>query len=559
MPLRLPTAHEVSKALGRLGRRRLPGGAAVLVGIPQADPAGDAVLQPLELAEKLGYRRCTAAEFPSSPIIVNELPLKFLKQHALLPLLRQGNRLTIAVADPADLHTFDALATALGCELEVWVCTRAEIEEALERSYGSGATTIGSIIQDLKAEEGEYDDLVDGDEAHLRDMASEAPVIRLVNHLITRAVEVGASDIHIEPFENGLFVRYRIDGILQDTEAPPARLQAAIISRVKIMARLNIAERRLPQDGRIRVRVAGREIDLRVSTVPTLYGESLVMRILDRSSIVVDLNHLGFLPDTLKQLEGLIRRPHGIILVTGPTGSGKTTTLYGALEKINTPEKKIITIEDPVEYQLNGVNQIHVKPQIGLTFANGLRSIVRQDPDVIMVGEIRDAETASIAIESALTGHLVLSTLHTNDSAGAITRLLDMGVEHFLVASSVVGIMAQRLVRLLCRDCRRADPPESASLSALGMPMEELAGAQMYQPNGCEACSHTGYRGRIGIFEMLLMTDEIRDLILQKTSSQIIKQCAMRHGMRLLRQDGWLKVKAGLTSIAEVLRVTQEE
>jgi general secretion pathway protein E len=384
-------------------------------------------------------------------------------------------------------------------------------------------------------------------------------VIRLVNLIITRAIELRASDIHFEPFEEQFRVRYRIDGVLHDVESPPKRLQAAIVSRVKIMAKLNIAERRLPQDGRIMLRVKGKEIDFRVSSIPTIYGESIVLRILDKSSIVLDIEKLGFPEDTMDGFKELIQRPHGIILVTGPTGSGKTTTLYCALEKINSPDKKIITVEDPVEYQLRGINQIQVKPAIGLTFANSLRSIVRQDPDVILIGEIRDAETAEIAIHSALTGHLVLTTLHTNDAPSAITRLIDMGTEDYLLSSTVIGILAQRLVRVACPFCQEPYSPSPAVMKEMKLSSADLAGLKISEVKGCEKCSNTGYWGRTGIFEFLRMTDDVQRLILGKKDSNIIKEAARKHGLRTLREDGWLKVKQGITTISEVLRVTQVE
>src|SRR6185369_17046724 len=365
------------------------------------------------------------------------------------------------------------------------------------------------------------------------------------------------SDVHIEPFENQLKVRYRIDGILHETESPPRQFKAAVISRLKILAQLNIAERRLPQDGRIKIRLAGKDVDLRIATVPTLYGESVVIRLLERGQIFTQLETLGFPPVQLARFNEMILKPHGMILVTGPTGSGKTTTLYGALQKINDPGKKIITIEDPVEYQLGGVNQIHVKPQIGLTFASGLRSIVRQDPDVIMVGEIRDAETAEIAVQAALTGHLVFSTLHTNDAAGAISRLLEMGVEDYLLASSLLGVLAQRLVRRVCVKCRR---PAEVGLEA----MREIAGdvggpVEIWEGQGCEECSNTGYRGRSGIYELLLVGDNIRPLILKRSSADTIRDAGIKMGMRTLREDGWQKVRTGVTTVGEVVRVRQED
>jgi general secretion pathway protein E len=467
------------------------------------------------------------------------------------------------MVDPGDFYVIESLQKATGLRLRRCLARERDILEALNTYYADGATEAGERNGENEAGDVEYVQDDQEDVEHLRDLASEAPVIRLVNTLIARALERRASDIHIEPFEKELQVRYRIDGILHDVEAPPRKLQAALISRVKLMAKLNIAERRLPQDGRIKLRMLGREIDLRVSTLPTLYGESVVMRILDRSSISVSLETLGFPTDTMSEVEKQIARPYGMILVTGPTGSGKTTTLYGSLDKINSPDKKIITIEDPVEYQLAGVNQIHVKPQIGLTFANGLRSIVRQDPDVIMIGEIRDFETAEIAVQAALTGHLVFSTLHTNDAAGAISRLLEMGVEDYLLASSLLAVMAQRLVRTLCPHCRR--PIEGGVMlsdngniadgtnGARGMPMAA------YDARGCEACDMTGYHGRSGIFELLLINEGVRQLVLKHSSSDIIKTFAVSQGMRTLREDGWRKVREGTTTVSEVLRVTQDE
>jgi general secretion pathway protein E len=482
----------------------------------------------------------------------------FLRQARLCPLAIQEGQLVVAMADPGDLYAIEAVEKATGVRLTIRLARERDILDALSTAYAETPTEareVGSEVGEIEYLEDDQEDV-----EHLRDLASEAPVIRLVNMLIARALEQRASDIHIEPFEKELRIRYRIDGILHDVDAPPRKLQAALISRVKLMAKLNIAERRLPQDGRIKLRMLGREIDLRVSTLPTLYGESVVLRILDRSSISVSLDSLGFPNDTLGDFDKLINRPYGMILVTGPTGSGKTTTLYGALDKINSPDKKIITIEDPVEYQLSGVNQIHVKPQIGLTFSNGLRSIVRQDPDVIMVGEIRDFETAEIAVQAALTGHLVFSTLHTNDASGAVSRLLEMGIEDYLLASSLLGVMAQRLVRTLCRHCRR--PVEG------GVRLAENGSATnghgdiptaVYEARGCEDCSMTGYRGRRGIFELLPVNEGVRQLILKRSSSDLIKNCAVNQGMRTLREDGWRAVREGTTTVSEVLRVTQEE
>jgi len=509
-------------------------------------------LQPV-LARHLGVETTARTEFPESPVPLGPLSLKYLKRVKAIPISQANGSLTVAMTDPADFNAIQGIEMATGLAVTARLARERDVVEGLEAAYGSGGDAVGAGADGDVEFVGDDEEDVD----HLRDLASEAPVIRLVNLLINRAVESRASDIHIEPFEQSLKVRYRIDGVLHDVDSPPRRLTAAVVSRIKIMAKLNIAERRLPQDGRIKLRLMGREIDLRVSTLPTLYGESVVLRILDRSSIVVTLEHLGFPADVLGRFEALITRPYGMILVTGPTGSGKTTTLYGALDKLNSPDKKIITIEDPVEYQLTGVNQIHVKSQIGLTFASGLRSIVRQDPDVIMVGEIRDFETAEIAIQAALTGHLVFSTLHTNDAAGAVSRLLEMGVEDYLLASSLLGVLAQRLVRKICRQCMRpvSDPPAAwrEMVGAGNADVEILEGA------GCDECAHTGYRGRNGIFEFIELDDTIRQLILKRSSSDVIREAAVRGGMRTLREDGWRAVREGITTVAEIVRVTQEE
>jgi len=508
------------------------------------------------LAAYLGVEPVQRRDFPAEPVPLGPLSYKYLRHAKVLPLSQQNGTLVVAMADPADYYTIQGLQLATGLDIMPRLARERDVIEQLDASYGGNGN---GGIEGAETGDAELEFLSDDEEDvnHLRDLASEAPVIRLVNMLINRAVEQRASDIHIEPFENELKVRYRIDGVLHDVETPQRRLQAAIVSRIKIMAKLNIAERRLPQDGRIKLRLMGREIDLRVSTLPTLYGESVVLRILDRSSIVVNLETLGFPEDTLAQFERMIVKPYGMILVTGPTGSGKTTTLYGALDKINSPDKKIITIEDPVEYQLFGVNQIHVKPAIGLTFAAGLRSIVRQDPDVIMVGEIRDAETAEIAIQSALTGHLVFSTLHTNDAAGAIARLLEMGVESYLLASSLLGVLAQRLVRRVCSKCMEPAemPPElwREIGGREGDPMRAVIG------RGCEECAGTGYRGRAGIYEFLPVSDQIKPLILERASAGAIKEAGVQQGMRTLRDDGWRSVRNGMTTVAEVVRVSQDE
>ena len=482
---------------------------------------------------------------------------EFLKVARMVPVRIEGRDLLVATTDPLDLSRLHALEVAAGIRVKPVLAKEKEITARIEALFANGASSDSSQPSVAREIEGAVDE---EDVAHLRDMASEVPVIRLVNQMLVRALESRASDVHIEPFENQLKVRYRIDGILQEVEAPPRQLKAAVISRLKILAQLNIAERRLPQDGRIKIRLAGKDVDLRISTVPTLYGESVVIRLLERSQIFTQLNALGFPPRAHEQFNEMISKPHGMILVTGPTGSGKTTTLYGALQKINDPGKKIITIEDPVEYQLSGVNQIQVKPQIGLTFANGLRSIVRQDPDVIMVGEIRDAETAEIAVQAALTGHLVFSTLHTNDAAGAISRLLEMGVQDYLLASSLLGVLAQRLVRRLCPSCRREIPFAGVDNHDAGWSIQNGDAPQtVWEAVGCEACSGTGYLGRIGIFELLPATSEICKIILQRADAGSIRNLATQLGMHLLRDDGWDKVRQGVTTLAEVLRVTREE
>lgn len=493
------------------------------------------------------------------PNLEGKLQIKFLKEFNIFPVEIKDNLLTVAMADPCNTYVIDDLALTLGLEVEINLARETEINGAIEKHYGSGASAMDQIVGGMAKEEMEVmAGRAEDDPDNLKDMASEAPVIKLVNLIVSRAIEEKASDVHIEPFEGNLLVRYRVDGILHSEESPPKQLQDAIISRIKIMAKLNIAERRLPQDGRIRMKIMGKDIDLRVSTLPTLYGESIVLRILDRGTIVFSLEKIGFPTEALEQFSKIIKMPYGMLLVTGPTGSGKTSTLYAGMSKINSPDKKIITIEDPVEYQLHGVNQIHVKSQIGLTFASGLRSIVRQDPDVIMVGEIRDPETADIAIQAALTGHMVFSTVHTNDSAGAITRLLDMGVENFLISSSLLGVLAQRLVRVLCTNCREAYKPDDKLLKEMNV--KDSNGIDfIYKGTGCPECSFTGYRGRIGIFELLVVRDEIRKLILEKTSANIIKEEARNGGMITLREDGWEKVKAGITTVSEIYRVTLEE
>ena len=511
------------------------------------------------VSEHLKIAAITGVEYPPAPVLENVLTHRFMKQCKFVPVALDDGVITLAMTDPQDDATLDLVRQTTGFAVKPVLGAESEIMDAVERLYGSAASTFGRIIEGI--DEGNIDSLEEiEDIEQLKDLASEAPVIRLVNLIISRAIESRASDIHIEPFEKDLKVRYRIDGILYDVESPPKKLKAAVISRVKIMAKLNIAERRLPQDGRIKLKALGRDIDLRVSTLPTMYGESVVMRILDKSNTsLYDLRKLGFPEDSLRDLERLIRRPHGILLVTGPTGSGKTTTLYSALDTINLPDKKIITIEDPVEYQMDGVNQIQVHPQIGLTFAAGLRHIVRQDPDVIMVGEIRDLETAEIAIRSALTGHLVFSTLHTNDAPSAVTRLIDMGAEDYLIASSLLGVLAQRLVRVICPHCRIEVFPVPEMLDEIGYRRGNGDRRdRFYEGQGCEQCANTGFVGRVGIYELMPMNDELRKLTVGKADAGQLRKKALEAGMRTLRDDGWLKVREGVTTLSEVLRVTQD-
>ena len=494
---------------------------------------------------------------PDLPSEAPELPgisMRFLKQNLILPIAESNGDLTVVMANPRDEFARKALGMASGKNIIARVGIASEIENGIEKLLGGGRSAMGQIVENLGTDD--ESDLEDVE--HLRDLASEAPVIRLVNLIMQRAVVARASDIHIEPFENRLKVRYRIDGVLQEVEAPPSKSTAAVISRIKIMARMNIAERRLPQDGRIMHRVQGKELDLRVSTVPTSHGESVVMRILDRESIVLDFDSLGFDDQLTTQFIKALEMPHGIILVTGPTGSGKTTTLYTALSALNTPERKIITVEDPVEYQLEGINQIQAKSSIGLDFAHALRAIVRQDPDVIMIGEMRDLETARIAIQSALTGHLVLSTIHTNDAAGGVTRMMDMGVEDYLLTSTVNAILAQRLVRTL--DPAYREPYEVLPEMAREIGLTEFGEREqymVYRPvTSVEIPS--GYRGRTSILELLTMSDPIRRLIMQRGTAGEIQNLAVNEGMRSMYQDGLNKCLQGITTLDEVLRVTQE-
>ena len=495
-------------------------------------------------------------DYPASPLYLSKVSVNFLKASKIVPLREQDDGLVLAMVNPADDYAIKAMAMLTGMQIHPCVGTQKEVESALETLYGDGRSSLDRIIEDVGQERtGDSEEDIE----RLKDLASEAPIVRLVNSLFLRAYEERASDIHIEPAEGKLRVRYRIDGVMREADSAPKRLASAIVSRIKIMAHLNIAERRLSQDGRIRLQVRDQAIDMRVSTVPTLHGESVVLRLLEQNAVVLDFKVLGFDPQTRQRMLDSLSQRHGIFLVTGPTGSGKTTTLYTALTHLNQPERKIITVEDPVEYQLEGVTQIQVNPDIGLTFANVLRSIVRQDPDVIMIGEMRDLETAEIAVQSALTGHMVLSTLHTNDAAGAITRMLDMGVEDYLLTSTVNGVLGQRLVRSLCHRCKVPYSASDELVKRLQLERLKQNGEYLlYKPTGCDYCSGVGYTGRIGIFEFLEVNDGIRDLVLKRADSSSIYRAARAQGMINMSEDGIGKALAGLTTVEEVLRVTRE-
>jgi general secretion pathway protein E len=506
------------------------------------------------IAEKADLPLVGAPDMPDKPLLEDKLSARFLREARILPLAERGDTLVLAMADPLDSYALEAIRLIAGCRIEPCIAIPADLERAIDRLYGQDRSLAGR-----EGEAGGEDGDLELDVERLKDLASEAPVIRLVNRMIAKAVESRASDIHIEPFENGLRMRYRIDGVLREMDPPPAGLRAAVTSRIKIMAKLNIAERRLPQDGRIKLAIRGTPIDLRISTIPTLYGESVVMRVLDRTSVSLEFERLGIAGASLARYLEVLERPHGIFLVTGPTGSGKTTTLYASLVQLNSPEKKIITVEDPIEYELEGVNQIQVKPNIGLNFANVLRAILRQDPDTVLVGEIRDLETAQIAVQAALTGHLVLSTLHTNNAASSITRLLDMGLEDYLLTSTLNGVTAQRLVRTLCPDCRESYPALPELIAQLGLAERQRADGPitLYRAVGCEACNNTGYRGRSSILEVLPVTDSIRQLVLRRAEALEIHRVAVSEGMQTMYESGMDKALVGQTSVEEVLRVTR--
>ncbi|HVA81790.1 MAG TPA: type II secretion system ATPase GspE [Candidatus Binataceae bacterium] len=524
-------------------------------------------LEPQRLARALAqeYRLPFQAHIDEHSLdstLVSKVPINYAKKNRLLPIGGDHAGVTVAIVDPSNYEPLDDLRLLFGTTINPVVVPAEVINEAINRAYDNASTTTAEDLM-IDLEEERLDVVANELAQEPRDLLEtddSAPIIKLVNGVLSQAVKDRASDIHIEVFEREMVVRFRVDGMLYDVIEPPKRFQPAITSRVKVMAGLNIAEKRLPQDGRIRLRIAGRDIDIRVSSIPTAFGERLVLRLLDRAQAAADINldRLGFSGDNLRKIDRLIRQSHGIILATGPTGSGKSTTLYACLSRINSPEKNIITIEDPIEYQLRGVGQMQVNHKIDLTFAGGLRSILRQDPDVIMVGEIRDGETAEIAIQAALTGHLVFSTLHTNDSFGAVTRLLDFGIEPFLVSSSILAVLAQRLVRKLCPDCHETYTPTAAELARLSLTPDDIPNP-IYRAKGCRLCRNTGYRGRLAIQELMVMDDEIRALVMQNSDGATMRRLCTSKGMKLLRQDGTDRVFGGETSIEELLRVTQED
>jgi len=536
---------------------------------PEADAAGEGVvdtlvaknlLRPADVARAKaahsGAEFVNLSEMRLADDVIKAVPRHIAKRFNAVPVYNDGNSIKVALSDPSDLDTIDGLQHALNTQVEVLVASPEDIEAAIAQYYGARDDAVGKMIQDItegEVEIGRYGTAAGGDESVVE---ADAPIIKLVNTMIVEAFKMRASDIHLEPLAARFRIRYRIDGMLHEMKSPPKRLQPAIISRLKIMANMSIAEKRIPQDGRIQASVGGKTIDLRVSCLPTNHGESIVMRILDKEGLRLGLAELGFFTDDQQTFERLIALPDGILLVTGPTGSGKTTTLYSCLNFINRPDRKIITVEDPVEYVLSGINQVQVNDEIGLSFSAALRSMLRQSPNVVMLGEIRDLETATIAINASLTGHLVFSTLHTNDAPSAVTRLIDIGVKPFLVASSTRALMAQRLVRKVCKRCGSPHPPSETELRGLGIDSKTAEGANFKRGKGCPDCNKTGYRGRFGIFEIFVIDDEARKLIYEKVSSTVLRARARETGMRTLREDGARKVVAGLTTPDEVIRAT---
>lgn len=559
--------QDIGKILIEMGCLNAEGCVRAVKAHRQLDEPFGEVLLGLGLISDVNYAEALARllkipvaeeeDYPAYILFSDKIPYNFLRTSRIMILSDRQDFVEIALADPSDEFTVKAMELALERPVRCKVGLPRDIEQALERASENAPDAYAGILKDMTAD---LENMAGDDIKRLKDIASEAPVIRLVNRIISMALNDRASDIHIEPYENKLVVRYRVDGVLREVPAPPAALIPAIISRIKIMANLNIAERRLPQDGRISIQLQGKLVDLRVSILPSLYGESAVIRILETTAIELDFSSLGMAPEVCEAFINVISRRHGMLLVTGPTGSGKTTSLYAALKQLNEPERKIITVEDPIEYQLDGITQIQVNAAIDMSFANVLRSIVRQDPDVIMIGEMRDLETAEIAVQSALTGHVVLSTLHTNDAAGAITRLLDMGIEDYLMTSTVNGILAQRLVRTLCPACRQSYVPSTELVKRLGLEerVREAGGIKLYKSVGCKSCGGQGYIGRMGIYELLVFDDHIRELVLKRVSTNKILDAACKAGMKTMVEDAIDKALAGLTTIEEIQRITRE-
>jgi len=517
-------------------------------------------------AEQLGIPFLELDETSVDEDVAKAIPQSVVQRYNAVPIRRSGNRLTVAMADPTNVFALDDIRLITGYEIDPMLAAPDDVSQLMRGVDGGGVATENELQNALQALDGGLGTAlaeeietaaagVDEDVDRAQAMEDEAPIIRVVNVIIQQAIKDRASDIHIEPDRRGVRIRYRIDGVLHEVMRVPKYVHAPLISRVKIMGDMNIAERRLPQDGRIHVRHEGKDFDLRVSSLPTVFGEKVVMRILDQSSVLIGLNKLGMLPETQAELEGIIVQPNGMILSTGPTGSGKTTTQYSILNKINSVERNITTIEDPVEYQLPGLNQVHVNRKAGLTFANAMRSFVRQDPDIIMVGEIRDLETAETAIQASLTGHLVLSTLHTNDAPSAVTRMVDMGVEPFLISASVIGVLAQRLGRRICPNCKEPYKPPAEALHRIGFKIEDMENVVFYRGRGCEQCRHTGYRGRTGIFELMMLNEEIQDLIVKRAPLSEVRSAALASGMKTLKSDGFQKVLEGMTTVEEIMRV----
>ncbi len=514
------------------------------------------------LAEQWGVEFVDLETFPVDPDVVKQVGQEICRRYKAIPISRSHGRIVVAMREPNDIYAIDALRLILGADVDPVLAEEEDILGAISRFYqndGTAKDVVNNMLRDIDLDNVEAitakDQSDDVSVEQMRELVEEAPIVRLANLILSQAVGDGASDIHIEPTREGVRVRYRVDGILQEAMQLPKKAQASLISRVKIMASMDIAEKRAPQDGRISLMIDGKQWDFRVSTLPSAFGEKVVLRVLDKSAISIGLHRLGIMPKTLEQLENLIQRTYGIMLVTGPTGSGKSTTLYSVLSKLNSPEKNILTIEDPVEYELPGITQVGVSPKAGLTFAAGLRCMLRQDPNIIMVGEIRDAETGTIAVEAALTGHMVLSTLHTNDAPGAVARLLDMGVEPFLISSAVVGVLAQRLCRMICPKCKVSYQPPMDAVRRLGLSSETTQGVKFYRGRGCDYCKGTGYKGRTGIYELMTVNDEIRELTLQRASSHRVKEAAIANNMVTLKADATEKVLLGVTTLEETLRV----